>query len=78
MHTLSSILIVLSITGNVLVNRRDWKGQFLWVIANAGWIYVDAKAGLYEQAALFGVYLVIAIWGMKRWKQHAQESRQTL
>jgi nicotinamide riboside transporter PnuC len=72
MSTLPTILTVLSLVGNVLVVKQDWKGQFLWVFANIGWIYVDAKAGLYEQSVLFAVYTLIAIWGVRKWKNTKQ------
>lgn len=77
MNSFALILTVVSLVGNILVNRQDWKGQMLWIFANAGWIYVDVKAGLYEQAFLFATYLVLAVWGMIKWKRTQNASRQT-
>jgi nicotinamide riboside transporter PnuC len=68
MNSFALTLTVVSLAGNVLVNKQDWRGQLLWIFANAGWIYVDAKAGMYEQAFLFTTYLILAIWGMYKWK----------
>lgn len=66
---LSWSLVALSIAGTVLNARKDTRGFYLWGAANVGWIAVDLKAGLYPQAALFGIYLGLCVYGLYKWRK---------
>lgn len=58
------LLTALSITGTVLVVRKRALGFALWTLSNVGWIWVDYRAGLTEQAVLFAAYLALSLWGL--------------
>ncbi len=36
---------------------------------------VDLRAGLYAQAFLFGIYVLLAVWGLIQWgrEKHSEE-----
>jgi hypothetical protein len=66
---LSWILVILSLTGNVFVIKKNVTGQWLWAISNAGWIVFDLSIGAYSQAFLFLIYLGMCIWGIIAWSK---------
>lgn len=55
--------------GTILNVKRDWRGFIFWAAANVGWIVIDFRAGLYAQSLMFGVFLVLALWGIYDWKR---------
>ena len=57
---ISSVAVVLNIHGSPVC-------FVLWTCTNAIWVYADATHGLYSQAVLQGVYLVLAVYGLVRW-----------
>jgi nicotinamide riboside transporter PnuC len=62
-------LTVFSLIG-VVMNIRKHRGCFyIWGVTNASWAVVDWQKGLTAQAALFGIYFVLAIWGIWEWKR---------
>lgn len=66
-ENLSWILVILSLTGNYFVIKKNVLGQWLWAIANVGWIAYDISIAAYSQAFLFGVYLGLCVWGIILW-----------
>lgn len=63
------LLTVLSLIGvvfNIFKNRVCFA---IWAFTNFTWMVVDWRAGLTEQAALFGVYFALAIWGLLKWRR---------
>ena len=61
------LLVALSLIGTFLVTKRHASGFIFWIVANIGWVVIDYRAGLYSQAALFGAYLALAIYGLYEW-----------
>lgn len=60
-------LTALGIVGALLnVAKNPWC-FVLWSIANVGLVVRHAEAGRTPDAVLFGVYLVISLWGMFTW-----------
>lgn len=71
MVVLTWALTALSLAGTVLVIRRRVEGFYLWAVTNIGWVAVDLNAGLPAQAALFGAYLALSVYGVWEWKREA-------
>jgi len=69
---LSWILVSLSLAGNIYVIKKNVLGQWLWAIANIGWIFYDIYKGAPAQAFLFTVYLALCIWGIVAWTKEAR------
>ena len=40
----------------------------IWLFSNGIWLIIDFRAGLYSQAFLFGVYVLLAVWGLYQWR----------
>jgi len=70
----SWILVGLSLAGNAFVVKKNVIGQWLWAIANVGWITYDLYMGVYSQAFLFAVYLGMCVWGIIEWSKEAKTS----
>lgn len=67
MTVLTWLLTAASIVG-VVLNIRQHRGCFaIWLITNASWAIIDFRKGIYAQAALFGVYFALSIWGLIQW-----------
>jgi hypothetical protein len=70
-------LVAMSLTGNIFVNKKNVIGQWLWAVANVGWISYDFYIGAYSQAFLFSAYLVICIWGIISWTKQDQLAKSS-
>lgn len=76
MVTMTWLLTILSLIGVILNIRKNRACFYLWAGTNAAWAVVDYQAGLFAQSALFGIYFILAIWGIWEWrhKKHATTS----
>lgn len=72
----SWILVAMSLIGNVFVIKKNVLGQWLWAIANVGWIAFDVSIGAYSQAFLFAVYFAMCVWGIISWSKSAQPATE--
>lgn len=68
MVAMTWLLTVLSLIGVILNIRKNRACFYLWAGTNATWAIVDYQAGLFAQAALFGIYFILAIWGIWEWR----------
>lgn len=66
------VLVVLSLTGNIFVIKKNVMGQWLWAISNIGWIVFNLSIGAYAQAFLFTVYFGMCVWGILAWSKKAE------
>jgi nicotinamide riboside transporter PnuC len=66
--TFTWLLTVISLIGVVLNIRQDRRCFYIWTGTNTAWAAVDFHKGLHAQAAMFVVYLVLAVWGIYSWK----------
>lgn len=68
-ESLTWVLVIMSLAGNIFVNKKNVIGQWLWAFANVGWISYDLYIQAYSQAFLFSAYLIICIWGIIAWSR---------
>lgn len=62
-------LTAASIIGTVAnIYKKRWC-FIIWLFTNGAWMIVDAYNGLYSQAILFAVYVVLAIVGIAKWRE---------
>ncbi len=66
----------ISVVGAVLNAKQKISGFVFWCVANVAWVVIDCSVGLYAQAALFGVYTGISLYGIWTWwrKKKCEES----
>jgi hypothetical protein len=43
----------------------------LWGITNLAWMIYDIHIGANSQAALWGIYFFIEIWGLREWSKNS-------
>jgi nicotinamide mononucleotide transporter len=42
---------------------------WIWAVTNAVWAYADATHGLFAQATVQSAYLVLALYGIAKWRR---------
>lgn len=62
------IITGLSIAGVVLNIYCRRECFLIWTVTNGAWMVYDWSIGAKAQATLFAVYLVLAIWGLLKWR----------
>lgn len=61
------LITIAAIIGTVAnIYKRPWCFA-IWLVTNSLWMAVDYMAGMYAQAFLFAVYVVLAVWGLIKW-----------
>jgi len=63
------VLTALSVFGVVLNIHRIQLCFVVWSITNTSWAIIDFRAGLYQQSALFVLYLLLSLWGLIKWRR---------
>ena len=62
-------VIIAAIIGTVAnIYKKPWCFA-IWLATNTIWMIVDFQAGMYAQAFLFAVYVLLAIWGLIQWRK---------
>ncbi len=64
---LTWVLTAMSLVGVWYNIKKNVVCFYIWLVANAGWIYVDIKADLMGQAVLFVIYSVLSVYGIYAW-----------
>jgi hypothetical protein len=67
-HAIEWIATVLSITGVLLVNLQNFKGLYIWIVANVLWISFAYKHKHWGLFVLSCSYLVVNTIGLLHWK----------
>jgi len=65
----SWVLVATSLIGNIFVIKKNVTGQWLWAIANVGWVSYNLSIGAHAQAFLFSVYFALSVWGIFAWRR---------
>lgn len=60
---------VLAIVGVVLNIKKRKECFYVWVFTNSAWMVYDYWMGAMAQAALFAVYVGLAVWGILEWRK---------
>lgn len=68
-----TILILISILGTLLVNKKNVYGQWCWAVCNVGWFVYDINLGAYSQAVLAVIYLGMCFHGIYLWNNGEKE-----
>ena len=63
------IVTFASIVGTMLNIRKMRACFFIWLVTNSLWMIYDIWINNYPQAALFAVYVALAVWGIYSWRR---------
>lgn len=69
MEKLSWAVALVALFGTWLNVQRDRRCFYIWTATNSFWIIYDTIHGLYAQVALFTVYLILSLMGIKKWRR---------
>jgi nicotinamide riboside transporter PnuC len=74
LQILSIIALLLSITGNILINHKKKFGFIIWIISNVFWITINFRSTPnYPQVLMYVVYVFINWDGFIKWKRPKKE-----
>ena len=76
MEIMTWVLTISCIIGAVFNAKKNIIGFYVWVPANFLWAYTALRIEQYAQAALFGVYTIIAIIGIINWKASSKDAER--
>ncbi len=73
------LITSLSVVATWMLTRKYIEQWYMWIVANAIAVAVYLAVGMYPTAALFFVYFVMAIIGLKEWsKEQAGERSEAV
>ena len=62
------LITAASIVGVIAnVYKKPWCFS-IWLFTNTAWMIIDYNKGLYAQSFLFFIYVLLAAWGLWKWK----------
>jgi len=68
------LVAAMSLTG-VWLNIQKHPGCFMiWTVTNGAWMFVDFYAGIFAQAFIQLIYLLLSIYGLYKWTREAKPS----
>jgi len=72
-NTISTIALIASLSGNVLINMQKRAGFVVWIIANLMWIAYNVTCHMnWQQLAMYAVYTALSAHGFLQWGRKAK------
>lgn len=68
-QTVGWAITAMSLIGVVLNIHHKRSCFIIWGVTNFAWCVIDARHGIYSQAALQAVYLGLSFYGYRKWKE---------
>ena len=74
---MSWFIVVIALVGVFLNARGKWQGFLFWLVSNAFWFRHNIIIAEYAQAALFGIFWFLSLYGISQWqRKHKAVERQ--
>lgn len=70
---MSWAMVLLAFVGNVLIIRKKAGGFLLWGFADSYFFLRNLYGGDYPQAAIYGLYIMMAIYGLYEWGYNEED-----
>ena len=68
-ESVSWVLTIIAIYGTYLNANRDARGFYFWLVSNSAFCAINFTNGMLAQGFLFGVYTILALIGIQKWKE---------
>ena len=69
-NVLSVIALMLSLTGNILINYKKRIGYIVWILSNVAWIAVNVTGQFnIPMVIMYVVYVALNIQGFVLWSR---------
>jgi nicotinamide mononucleotide transporter len=65
---IDAVLTSFCFVGQYLIAKRKIENWHIWIFTNAGYVVLYVVKDLNVYAALYSVYLAMAVWGLKQWQ----------
>jgi nicotinamide riboside transporter PnuC len=62
------VVVACGLAGNVLINRKDARGFYLWLISNGLLVVLQLVTGMYLLMLLYVAYFILSAQGLRRWR----------
>lgn len=69
-----SLTNALSIVGLWMLSRKYVEQWYVWIVADAVYVWLYAHKGLPFKSALYALYVIIAFFGLRRWLRMMREA----
>jgi len=73
-QNLTWVIVGLSLIGTLLNVGRRWEGFLFWTVANVAWTVHNVLQQDWPQAALWAVYVLLALAGIFNWLRTSRSS----
>lgn len=74
-NIISVIALILSLVGNILINRKNKLGFYIWTLSNIVWIIVNfISIPNYPQIIMYLCYACINIDGIIKWTKDEKKT----
>jgi len=67
------MLMIAALVGVILNIKKIRACFFIWAVTNFLWMMVDFYKQIYAQSALFFIYFLLAIWGIRAWEKEGDK-----
>ena len=71
LYWLTSLAALLGVWLNI---KKHVASFWIWSFTNGIWTYADIVHGIYPQAVLQGIYLLLSLYGIRKWMSASQAS----
>ena len=65
-------LTIAAIIGVILNIKKMRSCFYIWAVTNFSWAVVDFYKEIYAQSALFGIYFLLALYGIFEWRKRKE------
>lgn len=56
--------------GTILNINKDSRCFIVWAVTNSFWSIFDWSIGAYAQSVLFGIYFLLSVYGLWKWRRN--------
>ena len=71
-NALQLVTVVCGLAGNLLINRKDARGFYLWIVTNGLLVIIQVLTGMYLLMVLYVAYSALAVEGLVKWRREAK------
>jgi nicotinamide mononucleotide transporter len=71
-----SIVLVFSVLAQFLLMQRKLENWYCWILVDLIAVPLYTAKELYLTAAIYFVFLILAVWGLVNWRKLAQQTQK--
>jgi nicotinamide mononucleotide transporter len=75
---LDALTTVLSLAAQWLLNRKRIENWYVWIAADVLYVWLYLSRGLHLTAALYAIFIILCLAGLRRWRAEARDEEASL